>query len=59
MQAECEKSFAEKEKESDGEVQGTRGSRDFIKQLQERLYGKITNEGKDLIDTETGEVVNL
>lgn len=59
MQAECEKSFAEKEKESDGEVQGTRGSREFIKQLQERLYGKITNEGKDLINEETGEVVNL
>jgi hypothetical protein len=59
MQAECEKSFAEKEKDNESEVPATRGSRDFIKQLQERLYGKITNEGKDLINEETGEVVNL
>jgi hypothetical protein len=59
MQAECEKSFAEKEKDNESEVPATRGSRDFIKQLQERLYGKLTNEGSEIIDKTTGEVANF
>lgn len=58
MQAECDKTFQEKDHEEDGGMQAIRGSRDFIKQIQERLYGNITNEGADLIDTETGEIVN-
>lgn len=58
MQAECDKTFQEKDHEEDGGLQAIRGSRDFIKQIQERLYGNITNEGADLIDTETGEIVN-
>ena len=59
MQAECEKSFAEKEKDNESEVPATRGSRDFIKQLQERLYGKLTNEGSEIVDKTTGEVANF
>lgn len=58
MQAECDKTFQEKDHEENGGMQAIRGSRDFIKQIQERLYGNITNEGADLIDTETGEIVN-
>lgn len=61
MQAECEKTWEEKDKEiaEDGSVT-TRGSRDFLKQLNEQLYGKkenIENTEKDLIvDAETGEI---
>ena len=27
--------------------------------INERLYGKLSNIGKDIINTETGEVVNI
>ena len=60
MQDECEKTFSEKEKEThdDGSVT-VRGSREFIKQLNEQLQSgkiqpnlKITNVNK-----ETGEIL--
>lgn len=58
MQAECEKTFQEKDHEDNDGTTSVRGSRDFIKMIQGRLYGNISNEGTELIDTETGEVVN-
>ncbi len=60
MQAECETTFENKDKETNEDgSQITRGSKEFIKELNERLYGKLSNIGKDIINTETGEVVNI
>lgn len=59
MQEECDRTFAEKEKDiaEDGSMT-VRGSREFIKQLNARLYGvKISDT--ESVDKETGEVVNL
>lgn len=59
MQAECDRTFAEKEKDvaEDGSMT-VRGSRDFIKELNARLYGKKISETES-VDIETGEVVNF
>ena len=57
MQEESEKSFAEKDKEvnTDGSVT-VRGSRDFIKELNARLYGKTISKD-EVVDTQTGEII--
>ena len=57
MQEESEKSFAEKDKEvnTDGSVT-VRGSRDFIKELNARLYGKAVSKD-EVVDTQTGEII--
>lgn len=59
MQAECDRTFAEKEKDvaEDGSMT-VRGSRDFIKELNARLYGTKISDTES-VDKETGEVVNL
>ena len=59
MQAECDRTFAEKEKDvaEDGSMT-VRGSRDFIKELNARLYGQKIS-ATESVDIETGEVVNL
>ena len=56
MQEECEKTFSEKEKETndDGSVT-VRGSREFIKQLNEQLKNGTLN--KQVINVETGELI--
>ena len=46
MQAECETTFENKDKETNEDgSQITRGSKEFIKELNERLYGKLSNIG--------------
>ena len=51
MQAECETTFENKDKETNEDgSQITRGSKEFIKELNERLYGKLSNIGKDIIN---------
>lgn len=59
MQAECDRTFEEKDKDiaEDGSIT-VRGSRDFIKELNARLYGQQINK-TEAVDTETGEVINL
>lgn len=56
MQDECKETFDSKEKESldDGSIV-SRGSRDFLKELQAKIYGAPKQE---FVDTETGEIVN-
>ena len=59
MQDECEKTFSEKEKETndDGSVT-VRGSREFIKQLNEQLQsGKIQPNLNIIVNKETGEYI--
>jgi len=55
MQDECKTTFSEKDKDvaEDGSMY-VRGSRDFIKELTQKLYG----EKKTIIDTQTGEVLS-
>ena len=51
MQAECEKTFADKDKEISEDGSTTvRGSREFIKKLQEQMYGTTK------VNEETGEI---
>lgn len=58
MQAECDRTFAEKEKEVDEDGSMTvRGSKDFIKQLTERLYGTPKNINDETVDYTTEEVI--
>lgn len=66
MQAECEKTFEEKPKEQsleDGSIV-VRGSKEFIKTLNEQLYGTNqvatngTEEVPEGVDPETGEILN-
>jgi hypothetical protein len=54
MQDECKETFDSKEKESldDGSIV-SRGSRDFLKELQAKIYGAPKQE---FVDTETGEI---
>jgi hypothetical protein len=54
MQDECKETFDSKEKESldDGSIV-SRGSRDFLKELQAKIYGAPK---KEFVDTETGEI---
>jgi len=63
MQAECEKTFEEKDKDEtvneDGSVT-VKGSRDFIKQLQEQYNGTNTIQelpSGDKVDIATGEII--
>lgn len=44
MQEECEKTFQEKEKEVENGVPGIRGSREFIKLLQQRIQNTKNND---------------
>lgn len=65
MQAECEKTFQEKDKEEADGSMVVRGSRDFIKELTAKLYGNKTESDSeeteivdgDLVDVSTGEVI--
>jgi hypothetical protein len=65
MQAECEKTFTEKPKEqsnADGSMT-VRGSRDFIKMVQEQMLSKqlgskTTVENGVTVNIETGEIVD-
>ena len=59
MQAECDRTFAEKDKDvsEDGSMI-VRGSREFINQLNAKLYGKPISE-TEVVDKSTGEVVNI
>jgi hypothetical protein len=65
MQAECEKTFTEKPKEqsnADGSMT-VRGSRDFIKMVQEQMLSKqlgskTTIENGVTVNIETGEIVD-
>lgn len=60
MQAECEKTFAEKDKEEtdDGSVI-VRGAREFIEKLNKKLYGEKDKSVANInVDIETGEVLN-
>ena len=64
MQQECDKTFAEKPKDSVANEDGSmtvKGSREFIKQLQDQMYGSKnpiykTVDGEK-IDITTGEIV--
>lgn len=64
MQQECDKTFAEKPKDDIANEDGSmtvKGSREFIKQLQEQMTGikntKFTTMNGDTIDITTGEIV--
>ena len=59
MQAECDRTFAEKDKDvmEDGSMI-VRGSREFINQLNAKLYGKQLSNN-EVVDTSTGEVVSV
>lgn len=65
MQAECERTFEEKPKEQsleDGSMV-VRGSKEFIKTLNEQLYGnqlvnETTEEVPSNVDPETGEIIS-
>lgn len=58
MQDESEKQWAEKEKdETDDGTITVRGSREFIKQLQNEFYRKRLKDGT-VVNTDTGEVLN-
>ena len=64
MQQECDKTFAEKPKDSVANEDGSmtvKGSREFIKQLQDQMYGSKnpiykTVDGEK-IDITTGEII--
>lgn len=64
MQQECDKTFAEKPKDSVANEDGSmtvKGSREFIKQLQDQMYGSKNPMYKTVdgekIDITTGEIV--
>ena len=64
MQQECDKTFAEKPKDAIANEDGSmtvKGSREFIKQLQEQMNGTKATSFKtvngDTIDITTGEIV--
>lgn len=58
MQDEAEKQWSEKEKDEDDDGTITvRGSREFIKQLQNGFYKKQLKDGTT-VDTRTGEILN-
>ena len=58
MQDEAEKQWSEKEKDEDDDGTITvRGSREFIKQLQNGFYKKKLKDGTT-VDTRTGEILN-
>ena len=59
MQAECDRTFEQKDKDvmEDGSMI-VRGSREFINQINAKLYGKALNN-ETVVDTNTGEVINI
>ena len=59
MQEECKETFDSKEKESleDGSIT-VKGTREFLKQLTDRLNGNTKNTKEGTVNTETGELLD-
>ena len=59
MQEECKETFDSKEKESleDGSIT-VKGTREFLKQLTDRLNGNTKNTVDGTVNTETGELLD-
>lgn len=60
MQDEYKETFDSKEKEMlDDGSNVARGTRDFLKELQAKIYGQKKEEEQLVVDTETGEIKNI
>ena len=59
MQEECKETFDSKEKESleDGSIT-VKGTREFLKQLTDRLNGNTKNTVDGTVNTDTGELLD-
>ena len=59
MQEECKETFDSKEKESleDGSIT-VKGTREFLKQLTDRLNGNTKNTNDGTVNTNTGELLD-
>ena len=59
MQEECKETFDSKEKEAleDGSIT-VKGTREFLKQITDRLNGNTKNTKDGTVNTETGELLD-